>query len=216
MKYQEKKIDLLNNTPNQTPKFRTQNWVEINDESRGTYNNSQTRFKTSMPISTLCDYSDANVLATKRLDERKKGVIFKTRPPSSNCASEINNTQTDYAKDLDVVISIYNLIEDSNNYSKTSRSLCQFYGNKPMPAIENFESFKSKIRITGKPASSGNAKDVKIDLHLKYLSNFRRTVEMPFQIGLKIVLFLLQMGKTNFATKDKKTLCSSRNFINSV
>ena len=111
---------------------------------------------------------------------------------------------------------MYNLIEDSNNYSKTSRSLCQFYGNKPMPAIENFESFKSKIRITGKPASSGNAKDVKIDLHLKYLSNFRRTVEMPFQIGLKIVLFLLQMGKTNFATKDKKTLCSSRNFINSV
>ena len=52
----ENKTNLLGNTPNQSTRFRTKNWVEINDESRGTYNtNSQIRFKTSMLRSTLCD-----------------------------------------------------------------------------------------------------------------------------------------------------------------
>ena len=53
-------INLLDNTPNQPTKFRTKNWVEINDDSRGTYNtNSQIKFKTSMLRSSLYDYSDA-------------------------------------------------------------------------------------------------------------------------------------------------------------
>ena len=60
MEYQ--KINLLENTPNQPIKFRTKKCVEINDESRGTYNtNSQIRFKTSMLRSSLCDYSDAYI-----------------------------------------------------------------------------------------------------------------------------------------------------------
>ena len=47
MEYQ--KINLLENTPNQPTKFRTKNWVEINDDSSGTCNtNSQTKFKTSI------------------------------------------------------------------------------------------------------------------------------------------------------------------------
>ena len=62
--------------------------------------------------------------ATKRLDERNKVVIFKNCVPIIDCTSEMNNTQINYAKYLDVVMSIYDLIEYSNNYSKTSRSLC--------------------------------------------------------------------------------------------
>ena len=59
----QKIINLLDNTTNQPPKFRTKNWVEINDESRGTYNtNSQIRFKTSMLRTSLCDYSNAYIL----------------------------------------------------------------------------------------------------------------------------------------------------------
>ena len=62
MEYQEI-IKLLDNTPNQPTKFRTKNWVKINDESRGTYNtNSQIRFKTSMSRLSLCDYGDAYIL----------------------------------------------------------------------------------------------------------------------------------------------------------
>ena len=51
---------MLDNAPNQPSKFRTKNWVEINDESRGTYNfNSQIKFKTTMLNSSFCDYGDA-------------------------------------------------------------------------------------------------------------------------------------------------------------
>ena len=62
MEYQKKKKKLLDETPNQLTKSRTKNWVEINDESRRTYKtNTQSRFKTSMLRSSLCDYSDAYI-----------------------------------------------------------------------------------------------------------------------------------------------------------
>ena len=58
-----KMINLLDNTSNQPSKFRTKNWVEINNEPRGTYNvNSEIRFKTTMLNSSLCDYCDAYIL----------------------------------------------------------------------------------------------------------------------------------------------------------
>ena len=61
MEYQ-KVANLLDNASNQPSKFRTKNWVEINDESRGTYSvNKQVNFKTSMPRSSLCDYSDTYI-----------------------------------------------------------------------------------------------------------------------------------------------------------
>ena len=61
MEYQ-KIINLLENTPNQPTKFRTKNWVEINDDSRRTCDtNSQIKFKTSMLRTILC-YSDAYIL----------------------------------------------------------------------------------------------------------------------------------------------------------
>ena len=62
MEYQ-KVAKLLNDESNQPPKFRTRNWVEINDEARGTYSpNKQIKPQTSMLRSSLCDYSDAYTL----------------------------------------------------------------------------------------------------------------------------------------------------------
>ena len=62
MEYQ-KIINLLDNTPSQPSKFRTQNWVEIYDDAYGTYNtNGQITFKTMMLKSSLCDYSNAFIL----------------------------------------------------------------------------------------------------------------------------------------------------------
>ena len=59
MEYQ-KITNLLDDSSNKTSKFRTKNWVEINDESRGTYNDDkQIRFRTTTLKSSLCDYSDA-------------------------------------------------------------------------------------------------------------------------------------------------------------
>ena len=185
---------MLDNTPNQPTKFTTLNWVEIKDDSRRTYNtNSQFKFKTSMFRSSLCDYSDVYILvsgiiaitgagaddAAKQLDERNKGVIFKICVPLTDCISEINNTQIDHAKYINVVMPVYNLIEYSKNYSKTSGGLWQYYRDEPNDDITESESFKYKTKIIGKNPDAGNTKDVKIAIPLKYLINFWRTLETP-------------------------------------
>ena len=123
MEYQ-KIANLIDDTSNQPSKFRTKNLVEINDESRGAYNvNIQIKFKTTMLKFGLCDYSDAYILvkgtttingrgadaAARQADERDKGVAFKNCAPFTNCISEINNTQLDNAKDIDIVMPMYNL-----------------------------------------------------------------------------------------------------------
>ena len=146
MEYQKIANLLDDKTSNKPSKFRTKNFVEINDESRGTYNvNSQIKFKTTMLKSSLCDYSDTYILvkgtitvagagddtAARQADERDKGVIFKNCVPFTNCIIEINNTQVDNAKDINIVMPMYNLIEYSDNYSKTSGSLWQYYRDEP-------------------------------------------------------------------------------------
>ena len=83
---------MLVNTPNQPIKFRTKNWVEINDESCGTYNaNRQIKFKTSMLRTSLCDYSDVCILASTTITvpntriavnpDNRKNIIIKNCPP---------------------------------------------------------------------------------------------------------------------------------------
>ena len=68
-------INLLDNTSNEPSKFRTRNWVEINDESRGVYNvNSQIKFKTTMLKSSLCDYSDAYILVKGKITVHNTGT----------------------------------------------------------------------------------------------------------------------------------------------
>ena len=88
----QKMVNLLDDASNQPSKFKTKNWVEINDESRGTYNvNSKIKFKTTMLKSSLYDHSDAYILvkgkititgagddtAARQADERDKGAAFK-------------------------------------------------------------------------------------------------------------------------------------------
>ena len=146
--------NLIDDASNQPSKFRIRNWVEINDESRGTYIvNSQIKFKTTMLKSSLCDYSDAYILvkgtitingagadaAARQADERDKGVAFKNCAPFTNCISEINNTQIDNAKDIYIVIPMYNLIEYSDNYAKTTGSLWQYFRDEPNDDIEDSE-----------------------------------------------------------------------------
>ena len=125
------------NASNQPSKFRTRNWVEINDESRATYTGNDIRFKTTMLRSNLCDYADTYVLvkgtititgagadaAARQADERDKGVTFKNCAPFTKCINRINSTEIDNAKDINIVMPMCNLIEYSDNYSKTSGSL---------------------------------------------------------------------------------------------
>ena len=84
---------------------------------------------------------------------------------------------------------MYNLIEYSDNYLKTSGSLWQYYKDEPNDNLADSESFKSKVKITGSTPAGGNTKDVKIIVPLKYLSNFWRTLEMPL-INCEVNLIL--------------------------
>ena len=191
MEYQ-KIANLLDNASNQPSKFRTRNWVEINDESRGTYTSNDIKFKTTMLRSNLCDYADAYILvkgtititgagddaAARPEDERNKGVISKNWAPFIKCISKINDMEIDNAQDIDIVMPMYNLIEYSNNYSKTFGSSWQYYKDEPNDNLANSESFKSKVKITGSTPAGGNTKDVKIIAPLNYLSNFWKTLEM--------------------------------------
>ena len=132
--------------------------------------------------SSLYDYSDAYILvkgtisvnntvaAGAALSNNDKKVIFKNCTPFTNCLSEINNTQIDNAKDIDIVMPMYNLIEYSDNYAKTSGSLWQYC--KDIPTRD-----------------ANGTKDVEIMVPLKYLSNFRRILEIPL-INCEVNLIL--------------------------
>ena len=159
--------------------------------------------------SSLCDYSDAYILvkgtiivnntaaAGAAANNINRKVIFKNCAPFTNCISEVNNTQVYNAKDIDIVMPMYNLIEYTDNYAKTTGRLSQYC--KDIPARNNndeiteftagnpTDSLNFKAKITGRTGDDGT-KNVEIMVPLKYLSNFWRTLEMPL-INVKSILF---------------------------
>ena len=160
--------------------------------------------------SSLCDYSDACILVKQNItvnntaadgaaaNNVNKKVIFKNCASFTNCISKINNTDIDNAKYIDIVMPMYNLIEYSDNYSKTSGSLWQYC--KEIPAINNegafvdfnganaTDLFNFKTKITGQTNDDGII-NVEIMVPLKYLSNCWRTLEMIL-INCKVELIL--------------------------
>ena len=89
-------------------------------------------------------------------------MTFKNCVPFTKFISRINNTAIDNAQDIDIVMAMYNLIKYSDNYSKTSASLWQYYKDDPNDNITQYESIKSKIKITGETLAAGNIKDIEI------------------------------------------------------
>ena len=119
---------------------------------------------------SLCNFSDAYVHVRGTIlipntgtaampNNRNKKVIFKICARFTDCISEIDNSQADNARDIDSVVSIYNLIEYSGIYSKTSESLRQHFRDESaldngnsitnFPSNNNIILFKSKEIITG-------------------------------------------------------------------
>ena len=191
----QKIANLLDSASNKPSKFRTENWVEINDDIRDAYSpNKQIRFKTPMLRSSLCDYSDAYILvkgnisvnntaaAAAAANNTNKKVIFKNCVPFTICIRKIDNTQIDNVEYVDIVMPMYNSIEYSDYYSKTSGSLWQYckeippvgyVGNiAPFHGTNATGSFNFKTQITGKTDNDERIDDVEIMVPLKYLSNF--------------------------------------------
>ena len=141
MEYQ-KITNLLDTTSDSLPRFITKNWIEVHDQSVNAENrykpSKQIRFKTSMLQSDLFDYSDAYIVVkgTINLTDPNNNAYdqkfaFKNNAPFISSDSKINNTLTDNAEDLDIVIPMYNLIDYSRNFSKTKGSLWNYYRDEP-------------------------------------------------------------------------------------
>ena len=155
-------------------KFVTREYVRVNIFTN-TYNkNKSIRFKIPMLRSNLCDYSDAYILvkgtitvtapgvnngANNIRDKRNRPLILKNNVPFASCITRINGELIEDADDLDIVMSMYNLLDYSKNCSKTIGSLYNYYrdelsndandNNFDNIKVVNSNTFKYKNEITG-------------------------------------------------------------------
>ena len=196
-------------------KVVTREYVRVNSLSN-TYNeNKSIRFKTPMLRSNLCDYSDAYILvkgtititapgvnnnANNIRDKRNRPVILKNNAPFLSCITRINGELIEDADDLDIVMSMYNLLEYSKNYRKTIGSLYNYYrdelsddaddNNFDNIKVVNSEAFKYKNKIIGNTYNANAGADgydvnkngkqeVVLAIPLKYLGNFWRALNIP-------------------------------------
>ena len=166
------------------------------------------KFLTSSLESSLCDYSDAYILVTGNITVKKRNnantddeelgaitqVVFKNCAPFKDCRTEINDTFVDYADFINIAMPVYNLIENSDNYSDSSGSLWGFKrdeiaNNANVTNNDNAPSFKYKTNLVANTEADGTKEGVKIPVPLKYLSNFWRWLEMSL-INCKVELSL--------------------------
>ena len=209
--------NLLGNESENLSKFITRQYVKVNSLSNMYNENKSIRFKTPVLRSDLCDYSDAYVLINGTIlvagnhprDRQDKPVILKNNAPFISCITRINGELNEDADDLDVVMSMYNLLEYSKNYRKTIGSSYNYYrdeldddadlANKNVVDSIAFK-YKSKllgntydVSSTNDPPDAGGArppnpnyhpnrsskKEVILVVPLKYLGNFWRALNMP-------------------------------------
>ena len=135
--------------------------------------------------SDLCHFSDAYIVVKGDIivtdpdnAKRNKAVAFKSSAPFINCISKINGVRIYNAENLDVIMPMYNLLEYSKNYKKTTGSLWSYYRDEPSNLLcSSSESFKYKASITKNTYNGNNANKIGINetevvIPLKHLRNF--------------------------------------------
>ena len=209
------KANRANGMSEKLSKFVTREYVRVNSLSN-TYNeNKLIRFKTPMLRPNLRDYSDAYILvkgtitvtapgvnnnANNIIDKRNRPLILKNNAPFVSCITRINGELIEDADDLDIVMSMYNLLEYSKNYRKTTGSLYNYYRDKLSDDADdnsfaninvvNSEAFKYKNKIIGNTynvnagaqgydVNKNGTQEVELAIPLKYLGNFWRAVNIP-------------------------------------
>ena len=212
------------NESKQLSKFVTREYVEVNSLSN-TYNEKSIRFKTPMLRSNLCDYSDAYILvkgtitvtapgvnnnANNIRDKMNRPLILKNNAPFVSCITRINGELIEDADDLDIVMSMYNLLEYSKNYRKTIGSLYNYYRDELSDGADdnnfdninvvNSNTFKYKNKITGNTynvnagvqgcdVNKNGMQEVELAIPLKYLGNSWRALNIPLiscEVSLKL------------------------------
>ena len=135
--------------------------------------------------SDLCDFSDAYIVVkgaitlTKTdgrgfIDIRNRFLAFKNNAPFTNCISKINNVLIDNAEDLDIVMPMYNLLEYSINYRKTTGSLWNYYRDEPNYPPLNDDDDPPTINYNAEPMQS--LLNTKIVLQEKHQMQIKKTV----------------------------------------
>ena len=185
-------------------KFVTREYVRVNSLSN-TYNESKSiRFKTPISRSNLCDYSHAYILvkgtitvtapgvnnnANNIRDKRNRPLILKNNASFVSCITRINGELTEDADNLDIVMSMYNLLEYSKNY-RDELSDDADDNNFDNIKVVNSNTFKYKNKIIGNTynvnagadgyvVNKNGTQEVKLAIPLKYLDNFWRALNIP-------------------------------------
>ena len=159
--------NLLGSQSENLSKFVTREYVRVNSLSNTYDENKSIRFKTPMLRSDLCDYADAYILINGTItvagnqprDRQNRPLILKDNAPFISCISKINNELIEDAEDLNIVMSMYNLLEYSKNYRKTIGLLYNYYRDELSDdanndnfgniKVVNSEAFKYKNKIIG-------------------------------------------------------------------
>ena len=140
-------------------------------------------------------------------------IHHKNGAPFISCVSKINNVLIEIAEDLDVAISIYNLIEYAKNYSKTTETLQNFYRDEPNSGLNNginycvvdSKSFDYKTKFIESVTNANLIKqNVKIVVPLKHLSKFQKTLDIPL-INCEISLVLTWSENCVLTSKSTRT-----------
>ena len=150
------------------------------------------------PNNTADNATATNTASDNAFGEKK--LVFKNSAPFISCISKINGVQIENAEDLDVVIPMYNLLEYSKNYKRTTGSLWNYYRDEPNSSTDNdnithsilnSESFDYKANFMENGVTHNNLtkNDVKIVVPLKYWSNFWRSLNIPL-VNCEVELIL--------------------------
>ena len=208
MKHQ-KILNLLNKVNDS--KFVTREWNIVSANLNANYGvGNEINYNTEVLESNLCDYNDTYILV--------KGDVTVTAVPEAqvaitNCASftkcitKIDGTTMDDAENLDLVMTIYKVIEYSSNYSETTGNLWFYFKNEAanfnadIGDTDDFKSFKYKAKLLGNTAVHGAnriLRNATIAVSLKYLSSFWRSLEMQLisckvELNGKSIVFHLQL-----------------------
>ena len=175
-------------------------WILVNYLSSGQYSVSKysAMLRSKYSNAYIAVKGRISVGGTNNANARNKKLTFKNNPPFRSCILKINNTYIDNKEDLDIVIPVYNLLEYSENYSKTSGSLWNYYRDEVNDSANENNDANNFTINNNKTATSksleykindNNILEAEVVAPLKYFSNFWRSLDL-YLINCEIELDL--------------------------